>query len=43
MGGRGSGRSVSFGLLVTKCQDLHSIDLACASGNQAGRPYYGGG
>lgn len=28
MGGRGSGRSASFGLMVDKCSEYHSIDLA---------------
>jgi hypothetical protein len=28
MGGRGSGRAASFGLLAEKCEDYHSIDLA---------------
>jgi len=28
LGGRGSGRPASFGLLVDKCHELHSIDLA---------------
>lgn len=28
MGGRGSGRSASFGIMVDKCGEYHSIDLA---------------
>ena len=28
MGGRGSGRHASFGLMVDKCHEMHSIDLA---------------
>lgn len=28
MGGRGSGRSASFGMLTAKCNEYHSIDLA---------------
>lgn len=28
MGGRGSGRTASFGLMVDKCHEFHSIDLA---------------
>ena len=28
MGGRGSGRSASYGLMVDKCHEFHSVDLA---------------
>lgn len=28
MGGRGSGRTASFGMMVDKCHEMHSIDLA---------------
>ncbi len=28
MGGRGSGKTASFGLMVDKCHEMHSIDLA---------------
>lgn len=42
MGGRGSGRQSSWGLLVDKCSDYHSVDLAWLRRRACLRPGYSG-
>ncbi len=38
MGGRGSGRSASFGMFRSKCHEMHSIDLTYLARNRRLRP-----